>query len=726
MVSKAQLRILDWLSNYPDTLRKSWDVTRDLSLPGIADALGVVRSALNQPLTRLEKNGFVIKRTAHVVGGGSRRRQVYHITNEGRLQLQVNHSESFKSINRDRIIGNQPPITEVFGREVEMQHCLEILNTESLLVTGMPGIGKSAFVVRLCQELGKNNTIRWAVADAFCDSNAITNMWFPNETIPTDTESLALKLRGRKTTLVIDDYNLISQRHSSEVRRLVETLSNNPDIRLILISRESSLSIEGYCSFRLDTLDQDSCCMMLGNDAPRESREKIAQALGYHPLAIKMYQPEYQVPESSSDIVQYVETVVLNALSDNQRERVTYMSLEPRATSAQSSIAIEDIDFLDEQNLLSWVGDNYCQLQHLIHNVISSNLTDSQKLVGHRILAEHWILDETSEGLENHLYHLSFTNLKSFVAKLYANLDFLGRLNSAAIASIVSNCIEVNGPNSDLAFIESKIAAYRFEPSVIRDNLEYLTSEQYHEMEFTLAFIEGRISDCDASLSSVLSQMSALEQARTLIMLANSTIEDRLPGESVSPLNLGRAESYLNQIRPAAVQDERQSVVVAMSLIKYSIAMLRGNIVDAENIMQGLLNIGSLEDSIIVHLRTKAELERVDFASMPISELCDLVDANCEIINNKLICESLKLRLVEVLIARDNELTKSRFDKLAKPDEFNRSNTSLRYSARYWLLHSKLFEKTSKSSLRESLVMYREAGCTQVAAQLEHKFHAQF
>ncbi len=81
MVSKAQLRILDWLSNYPDTLRKSWDVTRDLSLPGIADALGVVRSALNQPLTRLEKNGFVIKRTAHVVGGGSRRRQVYHITN---------------------------------------------------------------------------------------------------------------------------------------------------------------------------------------------------------------------------------------------------------------------------------------------------------------------------------------------------------------------------------------------------------------------------------------------------------------------------------------------------------------------------------------------------------------------------------------------------------------------------------------------------------------------
>ena len=725
MVSKAQLRILNWLSNYPDSLTKSWDVTRDLSLPGIADALGVVRSALNQPLTKLENNGFITKRTAHVVGGGSRRRQVYHITSEGRLQLEDINDESYKSTNRDRIIGSPPPITEVFGREAEMQHCLELLNTESLLLSGMPGIGKSAFVVKLCQELTKQNTIRWAVADAFCDVDAITNMWFPNEMVPMDADSLALKLEDAKTILVIDDYNLVSQRHRVGVRGLIERLSYNPNTRLILVSRESSAVIEGYSNFRLDALDLDSCCMMLGDDMPQSSRVKIAQSLGNHPLAIKMYQPEYQVPEASSDIVQYVETVVLDALSNSQRERVAYLSLEPRATTAKASIAIDDIDFLDEQNLILWVGNGYCQLQHLIHNVTRNNLSDEEKLASHKLLAEHWSLDETTEGLENHLYHLSFTNAESFIEKLYANVDSLDRLNSAAIASIVRNCIKINGPNSDLAFIESKVAAFRFEPGIIRDNLEYLTTEQSLEMKFALAFIEGRISDCDIMLSSVLLQKSALEQARMLIMLANLVLEDRLPGDTISENNLAKAESYLKQIKPAAVQSERQSVVVAMSLIKYSIAKLRGNIADAETIMQTLLNIGSLEDSIIVHLQTKAEIEKYTDLSKPIADLCDLVDANCAIITSKLISESLKLRLIEVLIERDWGLAKSRFDRLAKPNNFMRSNASLRYSARWWLLHSKLFERTSKSSLRESLVMYREAGCSKVANELEHKFHAQ-
>ena len=55
MVSKAQLRILTWLSKHPDNVKNSWDVSRELSLPGIAEGLGVVRSALNVPLTKLEQ-----------------------------------------------------------------------------------------------------------------------------------------------------------------------------------------------------------------------------------------------------------------------------------------------------------------------------------------------------------------------------------------------------------------------------------------------------------------------------------------------------------------------------------------------------------------------------------------------------------------------------------------------------------------------------------------------
>ena len=65
-------------------MQEAWDVPRELSLPGLAESLGVVRSALHAPLTSMEEEGLVITRTAHVIGGGSRRRTVVHITDDGR------------------------------------------------------------------------------------------------------------------------------------------------------------------------------------------------------------------------------------------------------------------------------------------------------------------------------------------------------------------------------------------------------------------------------------------------------------------------------------------------------------------------------------------------------------------------------------------------------------------------------------------------------------------
>ena len=54
MLSPAMLRILRWLDEHPSTLEGAWDVPRSLSLEGIADGIGVVRSALFQPMSVLE------------------------------------------------------------------------------------------------------------------------------------------------------------------------------------------------------------------------------------------------------------------------------------------------------------------------------------------------------------------------------------------------------------------------------------------------------------------------------------------------------------------------------------------------------------------------------------------------------------------------------------------------------------------------------------------------
>ena len=96
MLSPAMLRILRWLDEHPSTLESAWDVPRSLSLEGIADGIGVVRSALFQPMSVLEEEGFLLTRQAHVIGEG-----------EGNAKLcTLLNQDATNSIHTKRIFPN--------------------------------------------------------------------------------------------------------------------------------------------------------------------------------------------------------------------------------------------------------------------------------------------------------------------------------------------------------------------------------------------------------------------------------------------------------------------------------------------------------------------------------------------------------------------------------------------------------------------------------------------
>ena len=69
MLPESQARLLRLLARYPDELVEAWDVPRELSLPGLSESLGLVRSALHEPLKSLEDQGLIQTRNAHVIGG---------------------------------------------------------------------------------------------------------------------------------------------------------------------------------------------------------------------------------------------------------------------------------------------------------------------------------------------------------------------------------------------------------------------------------------------------------------------------------------------------------------------------------------------------------------------------------------------------------------------------------------------------------------------------------
>ncbi len=128
VLPESQARLLRVLATFPTALEDAWDVPRGLSLPGLADTLGVVRSALNPPLKAMEKEGLIFTRQAHVIGGGHRKRSVIHLTDEGR---QVAETLAPTEEEVEKLVkflhGSAPNLITLHGRDDDFSRLVEAI-----------------------------------------------------------------------------------------------------------------------------------------------------------------------------------------------------------------------------------------------------------------------------------------------------------------------------------------------------------------------------------------------------------------------------------------------------------------------------------------------------------------------------------------------------------------------------------------------------------------------
>ena len=69
MLSETQRRLLLRLADFGAEIESAWDVPEHYHSPGLAEHLGLVRSAIHTPLKELESSGLISTRSAHVIGG---------------------------------------------------------------------------------------------------------------------------------------------------------------------------------------------------------------------------------------------------------------------------------------------------------------------------------------------------------------------------------------------------------------------------------------------------------------------------------------------------------------------------------------------------------------------------------------------------------------------------------------------------------------------------------
>ena len=122
---------------------------------------------------------------------------------------------------------------------------------------------------------------------------------------------------------------------------MINLLCSANKTKLILISSESVKNNPEILEIKLESLDAPACVQILGDSMPKQKAMEIANSLGCHPLALKLYQPTFPIPEKSTDIVDYVDNIVLNDLDDNLTKSLNYLISEPYPINCEANLSLK-------------------------------------------------------------------------------------------------------------------------------------------------------------------------------------------------------------------------------------------------------------------------------------------------------------------------------------------------------------------------------------------------
>ena len=730
MVSSSQKRILTWLNQFSSDIENSWDVSRDIALPGIADGLGVVRSALNGPLKKLENSGMVFKRMGHVIGGGSRRRQVFHITEKGREYISNHESKLNKKSKTGKIFGNMPNHVQVFGRDDTISKISELVEETSLLICGLPGIGKTALISAFSRQLlGQEKTIRWATASDFTDVYDLCTQWEISTTLPQDNtalESLIME-NCKNQLLVIDDIHQISDRHSASIDEFCQNLNNQVLLRIVLIGREPITGYSYLEKIQILPLDDEYGAQILGEEQDLDERLSISRRLGGHPLALQLYQPESELPEQSTDVQNYVEKIVLSNLSDKEKSSLNLLSLEPIPIDSNNSLVSEMIGAFDDQALLRWSSKNSkVELHHLIRNVRRSFIGVDEQIQMHKSLANHWQgIDRSEDEDLVLLFHQIASSEENIIELIEQQLSNLSPHRSNILAVLIGQAIDQIPQNSDLHYFAAKVAAKRCEVDYLKHHIENIQDERSIGLKFDLALLEGRLEDADELFLESLKNSDHGQSNRLSISAASRRLEDRIFDDKIDDKIIKETNHYLSQVDIGKVHKSGKSaLIIAISLIKHSLSLLQQDLLAAQKITESIQNLGLEAEPLVLNMRSKEIIFEFKNGLKSVEETKQFLERAISVQTNHLYKDSIRLNFVEALTPSNIELAKVQFELLSQPDYDIRLNTYNRYVARWWLCKSIIEPSNRLTSLRESISQHKLSGCPRAAKSLERRLHS--
>ena len=669
MVTGPEARILARLATFPSSLESAWDVPREICLPGLSEYLGVVRSALHGPLNELEKKNLIIERKAQVIGGGSRRRKVYHITEAGRAECGDIAIPAKKKVGE--LLGNPPTQTFLRGRDSLIQ---ELKTKEKLILTGLPGIGKTSLLRGIADELVREGKIvRFATMESFKDIVEIFSDWDLNFSSET-----AVLNSTKNEVLIIDELQEISLRHLGRLE-----LFASKSEHMIMASRAPLPISEGFEIFDVPPLEIADAVELLPSHL--ENRELVVQRLGGHPLALQMHDEESELPEAGSDLQEWVREVVLSKLGE-EIKALDELSLLPVPVPCEHLQHEQYLFELDDHALLRWF-ESGVELHHLVRNVRSTMLTKQD----HANAANYWSQIEGDLARLVEMHHV-LNSEGDFESLLMKNAESLMVRSSAGLAALIGDAI-FRHPTPSLHRMAAMVAIERGEGDIANEHLSNIDAP---DLEYSVSLLEGS-SEVEIPINADL---------RLLLSEAARRLDDRLPGKNVGAEVL----ELLDKVDISSIDDEMKKVVlVAIAHIRHEWFVSEENWAEASAIRENLESLTHSEDPQLKAMKLRAEIAQVLPNSPSFEKLIESAFSR-----TGLRATMLQLSLLERC---DSSRAESILNKIDLPSHESQVNltSARRIAAMIWYYRAIYKTHNPFSSMAEAISLWKISLCPTAA-----------
>ena len=716
MLSGTRLRILAHLSKYDGNFDDKWNIPREQSLPGIAEALGVVRSAVHNPLATLEKDKLIISKNAQVIGKDSRRRKVIHITHLGLETLS--EADFPEKIKKFKYFGPIPNLINLHGRNTEVLDISNILKrNKNILLNGLPGIGKSSLARAIAEKMMEEGwTLRWASCDNDTDISAIAKMWL-NQSGMYSSKAISAAVDYPRNLLIIDEIQELNNRHINSINQLISDIATTKASILIIVRAPSPFdNLIDFDDIRLEGLPFEGAKKILPSNIDNILATKIIQSLGGHPLALHLWAPNTQLPEENYAVQEYVKSTVIKRLSDEGIKTLDELSLSPLPLSTNELFSSIGTDELDDSAILKWHSKEI-ELHHLIKYVRRSFFTQEKTQEFHIEMAKKWAKKEGFRAIRMEAHHRLQSGHKIDSDWFISNLPILVSKDSSAAAIIFEQAIH-NSDEEIFREIASDIALERGEITVASSHINSLSDGINKTKRLArIARISGNIGLATELDLKIFNQLNPIEKVKAQITETVRLHDDRLPGK-MPPDLINNLKKKIKSIDISSLPIENRNVaLLSINLLQYSIAL------ETQDLHSAAVYRGFLESQLgydnkklkIIDLKSRLAIKINDNVSPKVME-----DARSEIDKSSNLLN--KLSLIHIILEASGPKYPEWIIQLHSEisEEHLREDiaTYRRLSAQKWYWKGILEPEKKLSHWREALDKFKSAECSNAASEL--------